>query len=134
MTLSSFIEKSGVKILWKVKAGINPNMEIMERGASKGMHNFHVMLSMGERRMHCFFSTGAGWTRDPEVVDVLQCLISDALSYENAASFEDWAEEYGYNQDSRKAERLFKVISEQSGKLKRFMGDKYEEALSIEID
>lgn len=44
----------------------------------------------------------------PALVDVLYCLVADAgaLDY---ATFEDWASEYGYDTDSRKAEAAYRA-------------------------
>lgn len=43
----------------------------------------------------------------PELRDVLYCLVSDASALD-ARSFEDWASEYGYDADSRKAEQTYR--------------------------
>ena len=41
----------------------------------------------------------------PKLIDVLYCLVSDA-SVLDCATFEDWADELGYDTDSRKAEKI----------------------------
>jgi len=38
--------------------------------------------------------------------DVIHALVTDAQA-RHAASFEDWADEYGYSSDSRKAEKMY---------------------------
>ena len=65
----------------------------------------------------------------PKAADILDCLASDAASYDNARSFEDWASEFGYDEDSRKAERIFKACGKQAIKLKRFLGEPAYERL-----
>ena len=50
------------------------------------------------------FKTGK--VSPPKLVDVLYSLVMDASALEYA-SFEDWASEYGYDADSRSAERTY---------------------------
>lgn len=44
----------------------------------------------------------------PSLEDVLHSLLSDGEAFFNAQSFEDWASEYGYETDSRKAEAIYR--------------------------
>ena len=86
-----------------------------------------------ERGLHSFglyFSQGSAHTEDPTLADVLDSLASDASGYENAPDFADWASEYGYDTDSRKAEKTFRTIKRHSEQLKRTIGaEAYEELL-----
>jgi hypothetical protein len=93
---------------------------------------------MRARSMKLYFSQGSVHTQDPILADVLDCLASDAAGYENAKPsprspkdhFVSWAVEYGYDGDSRKAERTFKAIKRQAEQLKRTIGeDAYQELL-----
>lgn len=61
----------------------------------------------------------------PDLCDVLHSLQldSDVLNYSN---FEDWAREFGYDGDSRSAERLYRLCLEIALKLRNGLG---EEAL-----
>lgn len=43
----------------------------------------------------------------PELDDVLQCLLSDASMVRHGQTFEEWAGDFGYDTDSRKAEKCF---------------------------
>ena len=65
----------------------------------------------------------------PELEDLLDCLASDASGIENSPDFEDWCGEYGYDTDSRKAEKIFKTVEHQARRLKQFLGDDLYEAL-----
>ena len=87
-----------------------------------GFH-YKVRIGRGRRSFGLYFSTGTGWTKQPGLDDVLDCLASDASGYENAQSFEDWANEYGYDADSRKAEKTYRTIKRQAEQLKRTIGD-----------
>jgi hypothetical protein len=95
---------------------------------------------IGPRSFGLYFSQGSAHTSDPTLADVLDCLASDASGYEdarytreshlNAPSFDAWASEYGYDTDSRKAEKTFRAIKRQAEQLKRTLGQEaYEELL-----
>lgn len=60
---------------------------------------------------------GSALTGEPTALDVLACLLNDAEGYDNATDFEDWANGYGYDTDSRKAEAIYNAIAEQRGEL-----------------
>jgi hypothetical protein len=81
--------------------------------------------------MTTYFSMGYGHKgAKPEAVDVLSCLANDAAGVENAGGFEDWCAEYGYETDSRKAERIYKTCIHQSKRLRQFLGgEAYEQLL-----
>jgi hypothetical protein len=66
----------------------------------------------------------------PTLETILDCLGSDASSWENARDFEDFANELGYDTDSRKAEQIYKQIGENAKRLKFLLGeDLYKELL-----
>jgi len=99
------------------------------------------------RSFGLYFSQGSAHTQDPTLADVLDCLASDAAGYENAKrlwkmpadtqsqnvperAFQEWCAEYGYDTDSRRAEKIFKAVKRQAEQLKRTIGqDAYEELL-----
>lgn len=64
----------------------------------------------------------------PAVADVVGCLATDgsALDY---ASFEDWASNYGYDTDSRKAEGIYRQCLDTGLRLKSAMGAEAFQAL-----
>ena len=96
----------------------NPNMPDAEN-----MDHWKVVLKRGKKQMTTYFSMGYGHKgQEPTAADVLDCLASDAASYENCGRFEDWASNMGYDTDSRKAERTFKTIGRQTFKLYEFLG------------
>jgi hypothetical protein len=87
------------------------------------------------RQLSTYFSQGYGITGDPTASGVLSCLVSDAAGVDNARSFEEWASDYGFDADSRKAERTFKACQEQARKLRAFLGtERYTEITSAEQD
>ena len=77
-----------------------------------------------------YFSQGSAYKKSPTLAEVLDCLASDASGVDNARSFEDWASGYGYDTDSRKAERTYRICEEQAQKLKALLGqDTYNQLL-----
>lgn len=81
-----------------------------------------------------YFSQGSAHTKPPTAEDVLDCLAMDASGYENAQSFEDWASEYGYDTDSRKAEKVYRIVKRQAQQLKRMLGDAPYNVLLWEVE
>jgi len=117
----------------------NPNMP-----DSANMDHWKVALQRRERtgkrynarkdgtaivaRMTVYFSMGYGHHgAEPEVQDVLDCLLSDSDVLDR--EFEDWASDLGYDSDSRKAERIYKACLKSSGKLKAFLGEELFEQM-----
>ncbi len=89
----------------------------------KDMNHYKCRITVGRRGFSLYFSQGYGIKHEPELAGVLDCLASDAAGYENAQSFEDWASEYGYDLDSRKAEKIYRTVKRQAEQLKRTLGD-----------
>lgn len=86
--------------------------------------SFHFMLSITQGRlhpsnptMHVTYSMGPGTDGKPKLADVLECIALDVSGFENSSNFEDWCSEYGYDTDSRKAERIYRSVSEQRDRL-----------------
>ncbi len=126
-TLHAFVERNKIRVADCVMVDENPHM--------KDTDMYHYKMTLDARidgrrsQLTTFFSVGYGWTREPNAEDLLECLASDAASIENARSFEEWAGEMGYDEDSRKAERTFKICQQQAAKLKRFLGEDQYKAL-----
>jgi hypothetical protein len=93
------------------------------------------------RSFGLYFSQGSTHTTEPTLAEVLDCLASDASGYEQAkdvaranihedVTFDNWASEYGYDTDSRKAEKTFRTVKRQAEQLKRTLGEAaYKELL-----
>ena len=68
--------------------------------------------------------------RTPVKVEVMECLLADASTFENAdGGFDAWCDEYGYGFDDVRALRIFKATRAQARKLKQFLGDDYDDFL-----
>ncbi len=98
-----------------------------------------VQRSVGEslnmdtmkRTMTVYYSKGRGHNGEaPTLSEVLESLAANASSVQFNAeygeadySFEEWADEFGYDQDSRKAKRTYKNICAQSRDLWYLLGE-----------
>lgn len=110
----------------------NPNAQA--DAWSKSASHYTVTLRRigrdGKRRtLTTYYSMGSAHRNPPKVHDVLECLAMDAAGYESARDFEEWANEYGYDPDSRSAERIYITIQQQCAQLRDFLENLYETAL-----
>lgn len=72
---------------------------------------------------------------EPEKRAVIWCLLMDGQEAINAAGFEDWAADYGYDTDSRKAEQTYRACLEIGLKLRAALGDtKMQELMLVYQD
>lgn len=56
---------------------------------------------------------GASGTIDPpDLADVMYSLVMDGAAFFDAQSFDDWCSDFGYDTDSRSAERMYRACSE----------------------
>ena len=99
-------------------------------------HSWMVTLHWSGRMLSSCFNTGSeyrngAWVpRYPTATDVLGCLCSDAASADQ--TFEQWCSDFGYDTDSRRAERCYHDIQESTRKLRRFLGEQYDTFLQAE--
>jgi len=116
-TMESFVERNQITAN-VVETDKNPNMMDKDWEA----RHYKVILRRNGKQMTVIFSVGMGWETEPNTCDVLSCLASDVTGYEEAKDFEEWCDEYGYDTDSRKAEKAYNVIGKQKAKLVNFLG------------
>lgn len=95
-----------------------------EKYWSKDARHFSCLIKYGRRTMTVEFSQGSAHKVDPTLSDVLDCLASD-IDGLTGGSFRDWCHEYGYDEDSRRAERMYRAICEQDKDIKYLMGGDY---------
>lgn len=87
------------------------------------------LLRPGAKPFGLYYSMGSAHRVPPTLPDVLDNLASDCASIEDEDSFEAWADSLGYGPDSRRAERIYRVIEKQAEALRAFLGDGAYEAL-----
>jgi hypothetical protein len=89
-------------------------------------HHYIATLTREDRTLTTQYSTGSGWTREPTADDVLESLLSDASLVESTNSSEEWADDLGYDTDSRSAERAYTACRGIRDDLMTFLGERYE--------
>lgn len=68
----------------------------------KGSRHYACTITRGtETVISTFYSQGPAIKTSPDLLDVLQCLLSDGSAADE--SFDDWCANFGYDTDSRKA-------------------------------
>ena len=73
----------------------------------------------GTRRQFSFFQSQAERANKPHISVVIYCLAQDSSGIIcGEGSFEVWASEYGYSEDSREAERVYKAVKRNYEKMK----------------
>ena len=134
MNTREFCAKYGITATAR-RVDENPSMHDMPMGSSHWkvtLSLFDPGLARTRKRMTVPFSMGPGLSGAPKAAEVLDCLLSDASSYRNARDFSDWANELGFDPDSRKAEKIYRAVGRQTEKLEAFLGDLIDEALETE--
>lgn len=120
MTLQAFINKYGLSMTEPEWADTNPNMAADEWAQSAS--HYKLRIRCNRRQLTTYFSMGSAHTDEPKLADVLDCLASDASGIANSPTFEDWCGEYGYDTDSRKAERTYRTCERAAQRLERLVG------------
>ena len=92
-----------------------------------------VTIRMGKRRLTTSYRMGMAHTGEPDVASVVYSLISDYQCARDS-SFEDFCFEYGYNLDSRKAEKTFKQCRATGPKLEKLLGDTLPQLIEASQD
>lgn len=87
-------------------------------------NSYRVTLSYKGRRYTFDFWQGIGITEEPTAHGCLDCLLSDAQSGE--MDFPEFCSEFGYDEDSRRAEKTWKACQKAAPKLRRLLGEDFE--------
>ena len=104
--------------------GFWPNKQEMEQMKQKAM-----MSRNGDKWLidYCDHKT-------PELANLLDSLASDASCYDNARNFEDFCSDLGYDEDSRKAEAIYRACGELAKELKYFLGAELYQTLLYKVE
>ena len=126
MNIQEFIENKHINI--KVKPRLfNPNID------SEDMDHWTVYLNVGGRRMNFAYSMGSGHNgKEPDLEGVLECLASDVSC--SQGTFKEFCSDLGYNEDSRKAEKIYLACRRIKQGLVRLVGlSGIDELLEVEF-
>ena len=96
--------------------------------------HYRAVLSCDGRRLAVPFTMGSATEGAPTTRDVLACLILDAQGA-NGKTFEEWANEYGYDDDSRRAEKVYNECKRTICRLCTLLGDvAWRAAVAMDVD
>ena len=84
----------------------------------------HKDSRYGHKQMTLFFSQGFGIDGEPKASSVLDCIKSDYQV--SIDGFGEFCFNCGYDQDSRKAYRIYQACVDQGKKLQKFLSDDHE--------
>lgn len=127
MTMDEFLKKHRIRMRVE-KTERNRHSDDTEWGRTAS-HYICRYRRPGGLKFACYFSMGSAHVETPKAADVLDCLASDAAGFENVDGFEGWCGDYGYDTDSRRALRTYRVIERQARRLREFLGDGYQTLL-----
>jgi len=125
MTMAEFISSRKITMTAE-RVDANPNMDSQDMDHWKvTLRRYVAYLDRGNggrsRTLTTYFSMGYGHKgKAPTADKVLDCLASDAHGA-NSETFEDWCSNYGYDADSRKAEKTYKACERTRDQLRRFL-------------
>lgn len=94
-------------------------------------NGYNCTLRYKGRQYTFDFWQGSAITEEPTAAGCLECLLSDASVSDD---FEDFCGEFGYDTDSRKAERTHKACLKVREKLERLLGDDFDAFMAAERD
>jgi hypothetical protein len=83
-------------------------------------HPYTVTLKYDKKQMTVPFFMGPALTHEPTDKDVIPCLLTDYSVMND--SFEDFCANFGYDEDSRKAEKIYNQSIKNGKKLENLFG------------
>lgn len=98
----------------------------------RNANGYTVRLMYKGRQYTIDFWQGTDITEDPTAAGVLDCLLSDANGGE--MTFGEFCGEFGYDNDSRTAERTWKQCGKVREELQRLLGDDFDLFMYSERD
>ena len=127
------------KYKWNIKrTDSNPNM-FDPSGIQ--MDHWKVQLIYDNRKFNTFFSTGLGHRNKrnrpvpPKPDEVIECILSDWLSIENYGSWDDWANDMGYDlefKNNRQSAKIaYTTIQKQSDDAQCFFRSDWSELIEL---
>ena len=112
----------------KIKFSYNWVAERPDNLMSKEMDHWHCVLKANGKTYTFYYSQGYGYHHaEPTLPDVLEALARD---YDpNDMSFEEFCSEFGYDEDSRKAEKIYRAVRKETQALDRLFSEEGTEDL-----
>ena len=137
-TIKQFININGLTITSDF-ADTNPNMANSDKmnhykvtiKRKFKLNGNHLDTRYGFRQITIPFSQGLYHTESPKLDSVLDCLLTDSIGVDGVI-FEDFCSEFGYDEDSIKAKKVYDACKNNSKKLKNLLGSTYFKLIKCE--
>jgi hypothetical protein len=94
----------------------------------------HARYSIADKNLMCRISHHFNLVRKwkPDAIEILNAIARDGDALES--TFEDWADDFGYDADSRKAESIYRACQENALRLKKILSaDKIESIKNLDL-
>lgn len=117
----------------QITATIEPSNEAPPDGFDPGASAWEITLEFQGRTLIQPFFTGS-LVKSFGLGDVLGSLYLDAHGVMNAKDFEDWADEYGYDTDSRAAEKIYHSVKAGVEALSYFLEGAFDTFLALDLE
>ena len=97
-------------------------VERPDNSMNKNMDHWRCVLKANGKTFTFYYSQGYGHHhKEPVLASVLESLANDYNPSD--MSFEDFCSEYGYSEDSRKAEKVYRALRKETQALDRLFGE-----------
>lgn len=116
-----------------IKAIVKAGTAVAKSDWQKTATSYRITLNYKGKQMSVDFWCGS-LCDTPNAFDVMYNLCADACGLQNSSCFEEWAQEYGYDEDSREAERIYNAVKSQTKRLKNMLGDDFESVIYMDED
>lgn len=113
--LNAFIEENSVRLACEWATSRPDNL-------MHGMDHWKCVMRAGKSQYTFYFSKGYGHKgAKPTIEEILECFADDYFGF--VEDFDDFCDEYGYDSDSREAERIHRGTAKQAAALDRLFGE-----------
>lgn len=131
MTAQQFIET------WNIHARSEQVDANLNNPEWKDANHYRVVLSYrtsgSVKQFTTYFSKGYAHKTAPTAAETIEALSMDQHGVEDGTDFGGWAMEYGYEEDSRKAEKLYRTIVKQGQDIENWLpANAWKQFLAIE--
>lgn len=132
MTIKDFAKQEFLQLqLWPIK--FRTDLVATEWDKEAKHFQFEIRCYQGDnfgKSIRGNYSQGSAIKGKPTIEDILNSLIMDTINI--PSSFEDWASEFGYDTDSRKAEQIYNACLKEDKDLKYILGNKHSQLMECE--
>jgi hypothetical protein len=110
--MPNIIEKSKLTLDYK-------GLGIMNKNDKNQMNHYRATVRYNRKQFTIDFFTGLGWTKEPNIKDVLSSMVMDYSSMD--MEVEDFMREFGYN-NYYEAEHILNKLNKNCRKLEKIFG------------